>query len=80
MEIIKLGFEVIFVLIRSRLYQDYYFKLKYLRSTLKCNPVNVIFSNITNKKVLEGKEPDTEGFLKKETIAFVGNDYFNKGL
>lgn len=78
-EIKKLNYEVIFVLIRGRLYQDYYFKLKDLRSTLKCTPVSVIFSNTTNKRVFEGKDLDKEGVLKKETIASVGDDYFNKG-
>ena len=78
-EIKKLGYEIIFVLIRGRLYQDYYFKLKELKSTLKCIPVSIIFSNSTNKKVLEGKAIDKEGVLKEETKASVGDDYFNKG-
>ena len=41
-EITKLDYEVIFVLIRGRLYQDYFFKFKELRSTLKCNPRTII--------------------------------------
>ena len=78
-EIKKLGYEVIFVLIRGRLYQDYYFKLKELKSTLTCTPVGIIFSNSTYKKVLEGKAVDKDKVLKEETIASVGDDYFNKG-
>lgn len=41
-EITKLDYEVIFVLIRGRLYQDYFFKFKELRSTLKCNPRTIV--------------------------------------
>ena len=78
-EIKKLGYEVIFVLIRGRLYQDYYFKLKELKSTLTCTPVGIIFSNSTYKKVLEGKAVDKDKVLKEETKASVGDDYFNKG-
>ena len=69
----SLGPEKIFVFIDRRLYQDYYFKLKELKSLLQCEPVSFIFSDLPDKKI------DKEGILKKETIASIGDDFYNKG-
>ena len=72
-EIKTLGPETIFIFIHRSLYQDYYFKLKDLKSTLQCKPITFIFSDLPDKKI------DEEGVLKKETIASIGDDFYNKG-
>ena len=72
-EIKNLGPETIFIFIHRSLYQDYYFKIKDLKSTLQCKPITFIFSDLPDKKI------DEEGVLKKETIASIGDDFYNKG-
>ena len=72
-EIKNLGTETIFVFIDKSLYQDYYFKLKELKSLLRCKPISFIFSDLPDKTI------DKEGILKKETIASIGDDFYNKG-
>ena len=80
-EIKKLDFEIIFVLIKASLYQEYYFKLKELKSNLNCIPVSIIFASTKSDlgKVLEKKELDKKGTLKKEMLDSVGDEYYNKG-
>ena len=77
-EIKKLDYEVIFVLIQGSLYQDYYFKLKELKSTLNCLPVSIIFTKGL-KKVFMKQDLDKYGTIKEETINSIGDEYYNKG-
>ena len=77
-EIKKLDYEVIFVLIQGSLYQDYYFKLKELKSTLNCLPVSIIFTKKL-KKVFIKQDLDKYGTIKEETINSIGDEYYNKG-
>ena len=51
-EITKLDYEVIIVLIHGRLYLDYYYKLKELKSILKCKPVSIVFKDISSPSKL----------------------------
>ena len=67
-EIKKLDFELIFVLIQAGLYQEYYFKLKELKSNLNCIPVSIIFTKPELRKVLEKKELDKKGTFKKKRL------------
>ena len=77
-EIKKLDNEVIFVLIQGSLYQDYYFKLKELKSTLNCLPVSIIYT-IGLRKVFLKQDLDKNGKIKEETINSIGHEYYNKG-
>ena len=67
-EIKKLDYEVIFVLIQGSLYQDYYFKLKELKSTLNCLPVSIIFTKGL-KKVFMKQDLDKYGTIKGSILA-----------
>ena len=78
-EMKKLSFEVIFVMVRGRTYQNYYEKLKEIKSTLNCIPKSIIYTSTSFRKVLEGKEIDKEGIIKKETLDSIGDEYYNPG-
>ena len=75
----KLDLEVILVIIRGRLYQEYYERLKELRSKLKCIPINIIYTSVRLRKVLQRKVIDERKELKEETVESIGDDYYNKG-
>ena len=76
-EIKSLGMEIIFVLIRGKLYEDYYFEIKKLRPTLDCIPISFIFTSASPKNIYLRKTINKT--MKKETIGSLGDEYYNKG-
>lgn len=78
-QILKLGMELIFVIVRGRMYQDYYEKLKKYKYQLKCSPISIIYTSAKFRSILEKKEIDMEGNLNQETLDSIGDNYYNKG-
>ena len=74
----SLEHEIIFVLIRGKMYQDYYFELKKLKPTLKCRPISFIFTRERNKYIYQ-KNIAIDKNLNKETNDSFGDEYYNKG-
>ena len=77
----KLSYEVVFILVRRKYYEDYYYRLKELRPTLNCIPKTMIFTRLDIKLILEGKEEEKKiKIIKdKEVLESIGDEYYNPG-
>lgn len=71
--------EIIIVIIRGRLYQDYYEKLKNSREKIICRPINIIFTSDRLRKILRRKVLDEKKEIKPETFSSIEDEYYNKG-
>lgn len=78
-EILNLEFVCIFVIVSGRLYSRYYHKLKENLVKLKCIPINIIFTSISFKKILENIEPDTEQIISYDIQKSINNSFYNSG-
>ena len=78
-EIMNLEFVSVFVIISGRLYSKFYQKLKNNLNNIKCIPINIIFTSIKFKKILENKEPDTEQIISYDIQKSINNSFYNSG-
>ena len=80
-EMEKYPFNIILVIIKGSLYQDYYKELNKLKrnKALKYIPITFIYTSSIYRNVLKGRAEDKEGKLEKETIASIGNEFYNPG-
>ena len=80
-EMEKYPFSIILVIIKGSLYQDYYKELNKLKrnKALKYIPITFIYTSSIYRNVLKGRAEDKEGKLEKETIASIGNEFYNPG-
>ena len=80
-EMEKYLFNIILVIIKGSLYQDYYKELNKLKrnKALKYIPITFIYTSSIYRNVLKGRAEDKEGKLEKETIASIGNEFYNPG-
>ena len=80
-EMEKYPFNIILVIIKGSLYQDYYKELSKLKinNALKYIPITFIYTSSTYRDVLKGKVEDKEGKLEKDTIASIGHEFYNPG-
>ena len=80
-EMEKYPFNIILVIIKGSLYQDYYKELNKLKKNkaLKYIPITFIYTSSIYRNVLKGRAEDKEGKLEKETIASIGNEFYNPG-
>ena len=77
--ILELEFISIFVIVSGRLYSQYYHKLKNNLDKIKCLPINIIFTSVKFKKILENEEPDTEQIISYDIQKSINNSFYNSG-
>ena len=76
-EIKKIKSQTVFIMISGRFYQDYYLKLKELKSELTCNPICLIYTSTEFKNFLLNRVKDK--YILKETFDSIGDKFYNWG-
>ena len=76
-EIKKIKSQTVFVMVSGRFYQDYYLKLKELKSELTCKPICLIYTSAEFKNILENRVKNE--YILDEIFESIGDKFYNWG-
>ena len=76
-EIVKINFEVIFVILKEDLYQEYYSTFNYKKPTLTCFPISIIYTS--NNNLINSSSNILSGFIgiitSREKLIYFIHDF-----
>ena len=76
-EIVKINFEVIFVILKEDLYKEYYSTFNYTKPTLTCFPISIIYTS--NNNLIDSSSNILSGFIgiitSREKLIYFIHDF-----